>query len=167
MANFQQSDLQDTIQNEIQILYSELSEVKIDNIALILSFGTLIFSGYFSDIGERFPGWIPVGLLIVIVFSINEISKSLQDFEDSQYSDKKAKLESIEAGKKRKIFVNVDFKTKFSLIRPTLISLAIIIGIYYLILVLYLLQQDLISSQIKNWMFFSVIIFIISEVFFS
>jgi len=165
MKNLEISSLQETIENEIQILFSELSDIKIDKIGFLIAFATLIISGYYSDLSEKFPGWVPISLLIIIILSINEISESYYQFESSQYPQESIQnIRNINDSEKRKILYFLDFKSKFSLIKPILVTLSIIIIFYFLFVFYYFLQLDLNLNENKTIVFILMILFGISEV---
>jgi hypothetical protein len=147
MPKFDESNFQEIIQNDIEINYSEISNIQIDSKMLIITIGTLIFTGYFSQLTNSFPGWIPITLIIIIILSIDQISKDIDRYNYSQYSGDHPQIESEGNLDKRKILRRIDIKTKFTIARPVFMSMASIIFLYFLIFSVYLIQQDLTLPQ--------------------
>ncbi|MFA4824631.1 MAG: hypothetical protein WC593_05670 [Methanoregula sp.] len=166
MENLQLSNFQEIIDNDIEILFSELSSITVDKISLLVTIATLSFSGYYSNLGKSFPGWIPICLIVIITWSINEISTKYYNFESSQFSQESIQsLKSVNDIEKKIMIYSLDLRCKFSLIKPFLESLTVIVMIYYLIMCYYFVQMDLTLFENKTGIFLTSVIFVMAEVF--
>ena len=163
MENLPLSDFQQIIETDIEILFSELSSITADKTGLLITIVALIFSGYNSDLGKQFPAWIPISLIVIITWSMNEISTKYYDFESSQSSQKSSQtVKSAKDPEKTKILYLLDLKSKFSLIKPFLVSLLIIIFVYFLVLSYYFYQLDPTILVNRTSILLTVILFLTS-----